>query len=97
MKIELTSEEDERVLAMPESEHGMSNFDHAIDEGLEDALRSGMTGRHAAWNFNGLVWLDDRTGMFCEVVRRYHVITGVHCAASLKELMDEVSDEYGWD
>jgi hypothetical protein len=82
---------------MPESEHGMSNFDHSVDDGLEEALRAGMKGRHAAWEFNGLVWLDERTGLFCEVVRRYHEVVAVHAAPTLKELMHEVNDEHGWD
>jgi hypothetical protein len=103
VKIEFTSEEDERIVGLPEFTPGspfsaaMTNADHSIDDGLEDALRRGMKGRHAAWNFNGLVWLDDRTGMFCEVVRQYHVIVGAFAAPSLKELMSEVNDCYGWD
>lgn len=97
MKIEFTDEEDARILALPESDHGMSNEDHTIDDGLEADLYQGMKGRHAAWNFNGLMWLDNRTGMFCEVVRRYHVIVAVHAAPTLKDLMQEVNDDHGWD
>jgi hypothetical protein len=97
VKIELTAEEDARVLALPETKLGMTNFDHSIDPGLDAALREGMKGRHAAWEFNGLVWLDERTGMFCEVVRRYHMVVAAYAAPSLKELMDEVNDEHGWE
>ncbi len=97
MKIEFASATDVLVLGLPESDHGMSNFDQSVDDGLEDDLRAGMKGRHAAWNFNGLVWLDDWTGMFCEVVRRFHVIVAVHAAPTLEELMHEVNDEHGWD
>lgn len=98
MKIEFTDAEDERVLGLPEFRPpaAMSNFDQSIDPGLEDALRAGMKGRHAAQEFNGLVWLDGRTGLFCEAVRRYHEIVAVHAAATLEDLMREVNDEHGW-
>ena len=97
MKIEFTDEEDQRICALPESEHGMSNFDHKIDDGLEADLRAGLKGRHAAWEFNGRVWFDARLGMFCEAVRRYHALRGVVAAPTLRELMAEVNDEYGWE
>jgi len=97
VKIEFTGEEDQRICALPESDHGMSNFDHVIDDGLEADLRAGLKGRHAAWDFNGLVWFETRIGQFCEAVRQYHVLVGVVAAPTLRELMGEVNDEYGWD
>lgn len=81
---------------LTEIEKGMSNFDHSIDDGLEDALRAGgVFGRHAAWNFNGKVWFAD--GLFHEEVWRYHAPVGTHSAATLPELMQIVNDEYGHD
>lgn len=72
----------------------MSNFDGRIDEGLADALRGGQVyGRHAAWNFNGLVWFAD--GRFHEQVWRFHVPMRTHSADTLEQLMREVSDEWG--
>ena len=97
MKIEFTGEEDQRIRALPESGHGMSNFDHVIDDGLEADLRAGLTGHHAAWEFSGVVWFDARLGQFCEAVRRYHALVGVVAAPTLRELMEEVNDEYGWN
>ena len=87
----------EAVSALPESEHGMSNFDHSIDEGFEADLRAGMGGSHAAWEFHGTVWYDAKAGQFCEVVRRYHVVVGIVGRPTLEELMEAVNEEYGWE
>ncbi|WP_327066810.1 hypothetical protein [Kitasatospora sp. NBC_01302] len=75
---------------------GMSNFDHSIDPGFEDRLRNeSVWGRHAAWNFNGRVWFAD--GEFHEEVWRYGQPVASFSEATLTELMETVSDEYGWE
>lgn len=72
----------------------MSNLDHSIDEGFDEALRAGAVfGRHAAWNFNGKVWFQD--GLFHEEVWIYGSPVGVRSAESLSELMQLVNDEFG--
>ena len=84
--------------AMREAELGMSNFDHDVDDGFEQELRkspAAVFGRHAGWNFNGRVWFDGES--FCEEVWVYGVIQGIVKSDSLKELMKEVNDTYGWD
>lgn len=78
---------------LPDSGLGMSNFDSEIDEGLEAALRNGMKGTHAAWNFNGQVWFAD--GLFHEEVWIYRVPRKVLSAPSLRELMEAVNAEFG--
>jgi hypothetical protein len=84
------------VRDLPRSERGMSNFDNAIDEGLEEDLRAGMVTSHAAWNFNGTyVWFAD--GMFHEAVFRYHGLQEIVSAPDLRALMDEVNERYGWE
>ena len=88
---------DEAVQALPESRYGMTNFNHSIDPELEADLRAGMRGRHAAWGFNGLVWYDAKASQFCEIVRRYHVIQAIVGRPALRELMEAVNDEYGWE
>lgn len=81
---------------LTEIELGMTNFDHSIDDGFEDALRAGgVFGRHAAWNFNGKVWFAD--GRFHEEVWQYHSPVGVRSADTLRELMETVNDEFGAD
>jgi hypothetical protein len=96
---ELSDDEYEKVHALPVADPGMSNFHDEIDDDLEDALRAGMTGRHNAWNFNGLVWFGERDGhgMFCEVVHVSWQRCDAFAAPSLRELMTEVNNEYGWD
>jgi|SRR5215472_2942714 len=87
----------EAVLQRPESEHGMSNFDHSIDDGLEADLRAGMRAGHAAWEFHGTVWYDAESGLFYEAVRRYHALVAVIGRPGLRELMHAVNDEWGWE
>ena len=74
---------------------GMSNFDHTVDEGMEDDLRAGMRGTHAAWNFHGEVWYDPDEQVFREEIRQYQAVQGTRSAATLEELMQVVNDEFG--
>lgn len=73
---------------------GMSNFDHSIDEGFAERLQEGHCyGRHAAWDFNGLVWFAD--GQFHEEVWCYGVRRQVFSADTLEELMQTVNAKWG--
>lgn len=75
---------------------GMSNFDHSVDPGTEDLLKTGkITCRHSAAGFNGNVWYQD--GVFHEAVFRYHVFAGHRQAPTMRELMTKVNNEYGWE
>lgn len=75
---------------------GMSNFDHTVDEGFEDALKAGKVfGRHSGWHFNGEVWWDGTE--FRERVWVHRMAMKTVAAASLKELMVLVNDEFGWE
>lgn len=85
------------VRSLPESGLSMTNDEYTIDDGLEQALRDGKSGEHTAWNFFGLIWYDQESGEFCELVRRYQVSQAVVRAKSLRELMSAVNVEYGAD
>lgn len=72
----------------------MTNFDHRIDDGLDELLKSRTHwSRHNAWNFNGRVWWDGE--QFCEEVWVYHVPQEVMKAPTLRDLMELVNDKYG--
>lgn len=71
----------------------MSNFDHVIDAGFAEKLRSGCVGKHHAWNFCGYVWFAE--GAFHEEVWRHGAPREVVTAATLEELMDAVNEKYG--
>lgn len=82
--------------AMEEIEFGMSNCAHEIDEGFDEALRARpaeVYGRHAGWNFNGLVWFEG--GLFHEQVWCYRVPQKEVSAPTLSELMSAVNGEFG--
>lgn len=75
---------------------GMSNFDHSIEDGFEEALRAEpnkVFGRHAGWNFNSKVWFDGE--QFRGEVWVYRVPQEILTADSLQELMDATNERYG--
>lgn len=82
----------------PETDRGISNFDHSIDDGLEDELRSQeVVATYAGWEFNGKVWFDrDAQEFVCEVWR-YHEPVDVVRTQSLAEMISAVSDKWGWE
>jgi hypothetical protein len=76
----------------------MSNFDHVVEPWADERLRNEQVwGRHPGWNFNGLVWFDRKTGLFIEAVYVYRSYRATLSAATLPELMELVSDEFGHD
>ena len=73
----------------------MSNYDHTIDDGLEDLLRAGNIGTHNGWDFNGAVFFAE--GWFHEEVWQYRAYAGTVSAESLSDLMEAVNSRYGTD
>lgn len=75
---------------------GMSNFDFAVNGGIEEQLRSEPTWtRYAGWNFNGRVWFAD--GVFWCQVWVYGTPRATFSADTLHDLMHLVSDQYGYE
>lgn len=75
----------------------MSNADHTIDDGLEEALREN-TNAYAAyygWNFCGYVYFDGKQ-FACEVWTHNSPRETIS-ADTLPKLMQEVCNEYGYD
>lgn len=90
----MLQEVESKTAGRVECDEGMSNFDHSIDDGLAEALADGTKyAIHSAWNFNGLVYVED--GGYVEEVWQYHHIVGYVRADTLPELMAEVNAEYG--
>jgi hypothetical protein len=78
-----------------EIELGMSNFDHEIDSSFEKAIKGKLTfGLHAGWNFNGKVYFLEN--QFHEDVWCHRVYRETVSTDSLRQLMKEVNDKYGW-
>jgi len=76
----------------------MSNFDHSIDDGMEDFLKESpgkYVGEHSARDFFGTVMWDD--GQFVELVHKYGSIVDTVKAPTLRELMEKVNDKHGWE
>jgi len=89
---------DEIICPATEINLGMSNFDNEIEDGFLEALQGEpgeVFGRHSGWNFNGRVWLEN--GKFHEEVWVYGSPVAIYSGDSLRELMDEVNNEHGWD
>lgn len=81
---------------LPESDASMSNFDHVVEDRLADELADGehMAG-YAGWNFHAYVY---RPGdVYVADVHRFHAHVTFIAAATLEDLMADVSDEYGYD
>lgn len=73
----------------------ISNFDHEIDEEVAKSIKGQpLYAGYAGWDFHGQVWWDNNQ-WHCEV-KVYCVIQEVISADTLPELMEAVSDEYGW-
>lgn len=98
--LDMTIDIPDDVDNLPSSDLGMTNFDHSIDDGLEEALTSSpnnMTAGYSGWNFYGLVWYDDKSKLFICRIKRYRCISGYLGAETLRDLMDEVCCNYGSD
>ena len=75
----------------------MSNFDGVIEDGMEEGLKEpGTYGKHCAWDHYGKVWWDAEEGVFKEEVWNYRVPVAVMSAPTLRELMENVNNEWGW-
>jgi len=73
----------------------ISNFDHEIEPGTEEQLKSEKVYcGYAGWNFYGTVWFDK---CFKCKVKQYQQHVDTLSAGTLKELVEIVSNKYGWD
>ena len=87
----------EYIRPRPDIDVVMTNLDHSVEEEAEEALRGGGRGTHSAWEFNGNVWFEESDDLFHEVVHRHHIPVGHFAAPTLRDLMQVVNDEWGWE
>lgn len=74
----------------------LCNFDHSIEPGSEEKLRSGKyVGWYTGWNFCGRVWYEN--GKFYCQVRRYHSHIATLESKTLAGIMDVVSEKFGYE
>ena len=74
----------------------MSNFDRKINKEVANAIKSKkLFSRYAGWNFNGKVWFDDNKWL-CEVWT-YGNWQKTFICDTLDEIMESVSNEYGYN
>jgi hypothetical protein len=74
----------------------MSNFDHEIEPGAEDRLKTtDVFGEYSAWNFFGFVWFDKTKKQFLCMIEQYRTHVATLVAESLTEIMDIASARYG--
>lgn len=102
--VEMSPSERETEMSKPEKlglaycpDSVMSNFDHTIDVAVAARLQEEPAfAQYSGWNFCGYVWWDKGAQTFnCEV---WHYNAPVEVVSgSLEEIMDDVSDKYGWD
>lgn len=75
----------------------MTNFDHEIDQDVADRLKIvEMSADYAAGNFNGQVWWDRADETYKCEVWRFHIPVEVTWG-TLPEIMQNLSERYGWE
>lgn len=73
----------------------MSNFDGQINlKTAEEIKGKDLFSRYAGWNFNGKVWWQNNKWL-CEIWC-YQSFRETFVCDTLKEMMEEISSEYGY-
>jgi hypothetical protein len=72
----------------------MSNFDHQIEPGAEEQLKTGQNyGSYPGWNFHGTVWWDGKK-FNCKIMQ-YGSHTNTLEGDTLELIMEQACDKYG--
>lgn len=79
------------------AESVMHNFDRSIDQDVADRLRKEkLIAQYSGWNFCGYVWWDEPHQTYRTEVWCYHSPVTV-VSGSLEEIMEQVSEKWGWE
>jgi hypothetical protein len=74
----------------------ITNLDGSIDRETEKKIKGKkLYASYPAWNFYGGVWWE--ANQWHCAVKQYHHFMGTLSADTLEELMEEVSDKYGYE
>ena len=74
----------------------MSNCDHSIEHDVAEKLKTGKYySQYAGWNFCGYVWWNENKWS-CEVWTYHSHVDTIH-GETLEEIMEKVSQEYGYE
>lgn len=74
----------------------MTNADHSIAPDATARLKAGnYVGDYPGWHFHATVWWDGAN--FAGHVMVHHVYVGTYRAPTLRDLMEVISDTYGWE
>jgi len=74
-----------------------SNFDGIINADVVAKLKTeNLKASYPAWDWHGTVWFDKQFKKFCCKVMRYGWHIGTVYADTEGELVNEVSNRYGW-
>lgn len=78
-------------------EPSMTNFDHTIDDGMAEAIADGKhMGDYAGWDFHAYVYVPNE-GTYVADVHVYRAHMDFVEAPTLEELMENVSNRFGWE
>jgi len=76
----------------------MTNYDMSIEPEAEKLLKRQQTcGEYTAWNFLGNVWFDQKMEKYKVSIYRHHSLVATYAGDSLRELMVQVSEDWGYD
>lgn len=74
----------------------MSNFDHSINKEIVEKLKTTNSySGYSALNFHGDVWFESNL-FHCEIWQ-YHSHINTISKETLEEIMEEASNEYGYE
>jgi len=75
----------------------MSNFDHKVNKEIEQQLKENynLKADYPGWNFFGECWYKDDS-FYCRV-KCYRETVGYYKANTPEELMEEISNIYGYE
>jgi hypothetical protein len=73
-----------------------SNFGHELDDGVAKRLETEkVSAAHCAWDFWALIWKDQTTGKWHEMVKQYREHVDTLTADTLKDVIEATNEKYG--